>query len=138
MAACEALAQRVGRRGELLMLDSRAEQAFVIAQFLTETTDAWLGLSCSSKQHSDLTECYCTECEDGLLLEKRAAWTWLDGSSSSFGWSGNNPDGGGRCSALAFNNINATWGWVDRGCLSITHQLVGYPAHSYRVLCELR
>jgi hypothetical protein len=138
VAVCEALAQRVGRSGELLMLDSREEQAFVIAQFLTETTDAWLGLTCSSKLHADLMDCYCTNCDDGLLVQKRAAWTWLDGSSSSFGWSGKNPNDAGRCSALAFNNSTAAWGWVDRGCLSTTHQLEGFPMHSYRVLCELR
>lgn len=136
-AACEAFALRTGRTGELLRLDSPEEQAFVIEQFLTETTDAWLGLTCSSKTHADSNECYCQSCDDAQLLEKRAAWTWPDGSSSGFGWIGKNPDGEGRCSALAFNNSNDRWGWVDRVCLSTSHQIEPYPLHGYRVLCEM-
>jgi len=138
LAACAALADSSGREVELLTLETPEEQAFVIAEFLSETTDAWLGLSCSSTKHADLTDCYCTSCEDGLLLEKRAAWTWPNGSSSSFGWSGKNPDGEGRCSALALNNANDRWGWVDRVCLSTNHQVEAYPVHSYRVLCEVQ
>jgi len=136
-AACIALGQRAGRAAALLMLNSSEEQAFVIATFLSETTDAWLALSCSATLHANMSDCFCTSCDEALLSEKRAAWLWPDGSSSSFGWSGKNPDGEGRCSALAFNNSNDRWGWVDRVCSSTSHQVEAYPAHSYRVVCEI-
>lgn len=82
-------------------------------------------------------DCYCLDCEDGTLLEKRATWSWADGSSATFGWSGSNPNGAVRCSALAYNPTIATWGWVDRSCLSTVHQLDDFAPHSYRVICEL-
>jgi hypothetical protein len=137
VAACAKLAGNPSGNAQLLVLDSPAEQAFIIEHFLTELTDAWLGLTCSSTLHSELTDCYCVDCEDTQLLQKRAVWSWLDGSTSTFGWSGTNPDGGGRCSALAFNPSTEKWGWVDRSCLSTSHQLTGFTPHSYRVLCEL-
>lgn len=135
--ACAALTSKTGSHAQLLVLDSPAEQSFIVENFLSEVTDAWLGLTCSSTKHADLGECFCVDCEDALLLQKRAVWSWLDGSSSTFGWSGNNPDGGGRCSALAFNPTTERWGWVDRPCLSTSHQLTGFTPHSYRVICEL-
>lgn len=137
VAACAALASETGSQAQLLALESLAEQSFIVENFLSELTDAWLGLTCSSTKHADLSECHCVDCADELLLQKRAAWSWLDGSSSTFGWSGNNPDGGGRCSALAFNPTIEKWGWVDRSCLSTSHQLTGFSPHSYRVICEL-
>jgi len=136
-AACAALASRAGRPAHLLVLGTEAEQSFVIQSFLSEVTDAWLALTCGSTAHPALTDCYCQECEDGLLLEKRAAWSWPDGSSADFGWSGNNPDGAFRCTALAYNPSIETWGWVDRSCLSTSHQLEGFAKHSYRAICEL-
>lgn len=136
-AACVALARTADRAAHLLVLDSREEQAFIVQTFLNEVRDAWLGLTCSSTKHPELTDCYCVDCADTLLLSKRAVWSWLDGSTATFGWSGNNPDGGGRCSALAYNPTISVWGWVDRSCLSTSHQLEGYPLHSYRVICEL-
>lgn len=137
VAACAALASKAGNHAQLLVLDSSAEQAFIVENFLSELTDAWLGLTCSSTKHADLSDCYCVDCEDALLLQKRAVWSWLDGSLATFGWSGSNPDGGGRCSALAFNPTTEKWGWVDRNCLSTSHQLTGFAPHSYRVICEL-
>ena len=137
VTGCAALAGKSSSQAQLLVLDSPAEQSFIVENFLSELTDAWLGLTCSSTQHADLNECFCVDCEDALLLQKRAVWSWLDGSSSTFGWSGNNPDGNGRCSALAFNPTTEKWGWVDRTCLSTSHALPGFMPHSYRVICEL-
>lgn len=137
VTSCATLAGKTGAHAQLLVLDSPAEQSFIVENFLSEVTDAWLGLTCSSTEHADLDECFCVDCEDALLLEKRAEWSWLDGSSSTFGWSGKNPDGGGRCSALALNPTTERWGWVDRTCLSTSHQLTGFPPHGYRVICEL-
>ena len=71
------------------------------------------------------------------LDEKRAVWRWVDQSEADFGWIGRNPDGAGRCAAFAYNPTNFSWGWVDRDCTSSSHQLTGYPAHGYRVICEL-
>jgi hypothetical protein len=137
VAGCDALAARAGRAASLLVLGTPEEQAFVIGSFLSETTDAWLALTCSSAAHPVLTDCYCQDCEDGLLLEKRGQWSWADGSAASFGWSGNNPDGAVRCSALAYNQTISTWGWVDRSCLSTTHRIDDLAPHRYRVICEL-
>ncbi len=136
-AACAELESRSGLAAHLLVLDTVEEQSFIIESFLSETADAWLGLTCSSAEHPELTDCYCQQCEDGQLLDKRAAWSWPDGSSASFGWSGNNPDGALRCSALAFNPSVESWGWVDRSCLSTSHRIDDFPEHSYLAICEL-
>jgi hypothetical protein len=88
-------------------------------------------------KYPEFTSCYCTDCDASQRDEKRAAWAWLDGSTAAFGWTGQNPDGEGRCSAFAYNPSNTTWGWVDRNCTKATHQLTGYPVHDYRTICEL-
>ena len=140
VAACAELANEAGRAGHLLVLDSAEEQAFVLSQFLIEYTDisdAWLGLTCDSTHYPEFTSCYCINCDASQRGEKRAAWAWVDGTKADFGWTGKNPDGEGRCSALAYNPVNTTWGWVDRNCSKATHQLAGYPAHDYRTICEL-
>jgi hypothetical protein len=137
VAACVALASQAGRPGQLLVLDSPEEQTFVLTQFLSELTDAWLGLTCNAIRHPEFTDCYCTNCDASQRVEKRRLWAWLDGSTTTFGWVGQNPDGEGRCSALAYNPANSTWGWVDRNCSKTTHQLTGYPVHDYRTICEL-
>ena len=136
-AACAKLGSRAGRTAHLLVLGTEDEESFVIETFLSELTDAWLGLTCNSAAHPELADCSCRECEDGLLLEKRAAWSWPDGSSADFGWSGNNPDEGLRCAALAYNPVVMSWGWVDRSCLSTSHQLKDSEKHTYQVICEL-
>jgi len=140
VASCVKLATDAGRAGHLLVLDSLDEQAFVLLQFLSELTDvsdAWLGLTCDSTQYPEFTSCYCINCDSTQRDERRAAWAWLDGSTAAFGWTGQNPDGEGRCSAFAYNPANTTWGWVDRNCTKATHQLAGYPVHDYRTICEL-
>lgn len=137
VAACADLASRAGRAANLLVLDTEDEQSFIIQTFLSEVTDAWLALTCGSIEHPVLTDCYCVDCEDGVLLQKRATWSWSDGSSASFGWSGRNPDNNVRCSALAYNPSISTWGWVDRSCISTFYQNDDLPRHSYRVICEL-
>jgi hypothetical protein len=140
VASCAKLSSEALRTGQLLVLDSVEEQAFVLLQFMsdfTDASDAWLGLTCDSTQYPQFTSCYCINCDASQRAEKRAAWTWLDGSKADFGWVGQNPDGAGRCSAFAYNPSNSTWGWVDRDCTKTTHQLTGYPAHDYRTICEL-
>jgi hypothetical protein len=140
VASCAKLSSRASRTGQLLVLGSIEEQAFVLLQFLsdfTDVSDAWLGLTCDSTQYPDFTSCYCTNCDDSQRAKKRAAWAWLDGSNTDFGWIGQNPNGEGRCSAFAYNPSISSWGWVDRSCTKTTHQLTGYPAHDYRTICEL-
>jgi hypothetical protein len=140
VTSCSGLAVGSGRPGQLLVLDSQAEQDFVRQEFLVELTDksdAWLGLTCSPLDYPEFSSCYCKDCDALQRTEKRALWSWLDGTSAAFGWVGQNPDGAGRCSALAFNSSNSTWGWVDRDCTKTTHQLTGYPVHDYRTICEL-
>jgi hypothetical protein len=138
--ACSSLVAQTGRSSQLLVLDSQAEQDFVLQQLLlqfTDKSDAWLGLTCSAMNHPEFSTCYCTDCDDGQRAEKRALWSWVDGTTADFGWVGQNPNGEGRCSALAFNSANSNWGWVDRNCNKTTHQLTGYPVHDYRTICEL-
>lgn len=140
VAACDELEARAGRAAYVLVLDSKEEQAFILEHLLSEFTDvsdAWLGLTCDAIEYPDFKSCYCTDCEDVALAEKRAVWRWVDDSQSDFGWIGRNPDGAGRCAAFAYNSTNFTWGWVDRDCGSNSHQLTGYPVHDYRVICEL-
>lgn len=140
LAACAELEARAGRPAHVLVLDSAEEQAFILEQFLHESTDvsdAWLGLTCSAIKYPDFKSCYCNDCDDAALAEKRALWRWVDQSQSDFGWIGKNPDGAGRCAAFAYNSTNFSWGWVDRDCSTNSHQLTGYPVHGYRVICEL-
>jgi hypothetical protein len=140
VAACPALTGPDDRAGHLLVLDSEEEQMFILEQFLeplTDVSDAWLGLSCDATMYPDLTGCYCADCDEAQLAKKRGVWRWVDGTTADFGWIGKNPNGEGRCSALAYNSTNFSWGWVDRNCNKATHQLTGYPVHDYRVICEL-
>lgn len=140
VASCAKLSRQAGRPGQLLVLDSPEEQTFVLSKLLNafnDVGDAWLGLACDATQYPEFTSCFCTNCDASQRAEKRAAWVWLDGSDADFGWVGQNPDGEGRCSALAHNPSNNTWGWVDRNCLKTSHELTGYPAHDYRTICEL-
>lgn len=142
VAACAEFATSSRRAGHLLVLDSEEEQEFILAEFLVQFTnesDAWLGLTCDAVTYPDFAECYCTDCDDAALDEKRALWTWIGGSRADFGWIGANPNGGGRCSALGYNPTNFSWGWVDRACETTTHQLAPeYPVHTYRAICELK
>lgn len=140
VALCAELSLEAGRPGQLLVLESSEEQMFVLSQFLsafTDASDAWLGLTCNAIKYPDFTSCYCLNCDASQRLERQSLWAWLDGSTATFGWVGQNPDGAGRCSALAYNSANSTWGWVDRDCAKTTHQLSGYPVHDYRTICEL-
>jgi hypothetical protein len=140
VAACESLAASSGFDAHLLVLDSAAEQDFVLRSFLsdfTDVSDAWLGLTCTEQAHPSITDCYCTECTAEKLSEKQDAWRWLDGTRAHFGWVNANPNGALRCAALAYNPEVKLWGWVDRACdLAEVTPIAGHP-HTYRTLCEL-
>jgi len=140
LTACREFAAEAGRKGSLLVLDSSQEQSFVLVQFmngLAEVSDAWLALTCSDVLFPDFSSCYCKECADAELIEKQAAWHWVDASTARFGWINGNPNGDGRCAALGYNPSIFTWGWVDRVCGNKIFQSGQAPVHSYRTICEL-
>jgi len=138
--SCRAFGTSAQRASHVLVLDSRNEESFVLETFmagLENVSDAWLGLTCDEELRPDVTSCYCSDCKSSELETKREAWTWLDGSSTTFGWIGANPDNGFRCAALGFNPLIAMWGWADRNCSNATFTLTDYPTHTYRTICEL-
>jgi hypothetical protein len=141
--ACANVAREAERPGHLLVLDTVAEQSFILKQFLaafTDKSDAWLALTCSETEQPDFAACHCgNSCGADALLVVRKVWKWVDESSATFGWVLTNPNGGGRCSALGYNPATLAWGWVDRNCAKNSFQQSSgmYPAHSYRTLCEL-
>lgn len=139
--SCANLALSVDRPGHLLVLDSEEEEKFVLRQFmdgLANVSDAWLALTCDDIELPQFTSCYCVEneCSADELLEKRHAWRWSEGSPTYLHWIDPNPNGGGRCAALAYHPTNS-WGWVDRACKDKTFTLKDQPEHTYRTICEL-
>ena len=138
--ACLQLAGEHQVAGHLLVLDSAEEQTFVLKRLLvsfTDVSDAWLGLTCNQLDRPDINECFCSGCSKAMLAEKQAAWAWLGGESSSFGWINGNPNGGYRCAALAYNPESTIWGWVDRPCDKLSFSASAGHAHGYRTICEL-
>lgn len=141
VAACAALTLD-GRPAHLLVLDTAAEQDFVLERFLLQfqdVSDAWLGLTCAADSHPDSADCYCKDCSDDALLQKQQAWSWLDGTSATFGWVNANPNSAARCAALAFNPTTTllNWGWVERACdLTEVTPIAEHP-HTYRTICEI-
>ncbi len=139
VATCTELAEKLQRPGHLLVLDSSAEQEFVLERFLvayTDESDAWLALTCHELDHPDINACYCAGCSQAELLEKQQAWTWIDGSTASFGWVNSNPNQTYRCAALGYNPTTTIWGWVDRDCNKNATAPTGAAAHGYRTICE--
>jgi hypothetical protein len=140
-ASCTAYGQSIGAVADLAILESAREESFVIATFLQETAsteDAWIGLHCDELTHPDVGDCYCVGgCADDASLEaKRANWTWIDNSGVTFtDWQALNPNGDGRCAALAFHPD--IWGFVDRSCAADTFVDVGGQTHTYRTICEI-
>ncbi|HET7538754.1 MAG TPA: hypothetical protein VFK05_02745 [Polyangiaceae bacterium] len=140
VTACAQLATEGKVPGHLLVLDSAEEQNFVLRHFMaafTDTSDAWLGLTCHELAEPDINACYCSGCSQAALTEKQQAWAWVNGASSSFGWINGNPNGGYRCAALAYNPDSTIWGWVDRPCDKASFTGVSGHPHGYRTLCEL-
>jgi hypothetical protein len=140
VATCSELASQLERPGHLLVLDSSAEQEFILKQFLVEYTDesdAWLALTCHELDQPDINACYCTECSEAELLEKQQTWKWLDGSTATFGWINGNPNQDYRCAALGYNPTTTIWGWVDRDCNKTETAPTGQAPHGYRTICEL-
>jgi hypothetical protein len=140
VATCSELADQVQRDGHLLVLDSSAEQQFILEQFLvayTDESDAWLALTCHELDQPDVNACYCTGCSEPELLEKQQAWKWIDGSASTFGWINGNPNQDYRCAALGYNPTTTIWGWVDRDCHKTVTAPTGQAPHGYRTICEL-
>lgn len=138
-AACAELASRIQHPGHLLVLDSAAEQKFILERFLvafTDRSDAWLALTCHELDQPDIGACYCVGCDAAELLEKQQAWKWIDDSSATFGWINQNPNEGLRCAALGYNSSLTIWGWVDRRCDESTFMLTGQAPHDYRTICE--
>lgn len=140
IATCEELWADGKVSGHLLVLESAAEQNFILEQFMvpfTDMSDAWLGLTCDELTHPDINDCYCMGCTKAALTEKQRAWDWLgEGSSSTFGWINGNPNGGFRCAALAYNPDLTVWGWVDRPCDKASVTALPGHLHAYRTLCE--
>lgn len=138
--ACASLAVVDGREAHLLVLDTPAEQTFILNRFLrdfTDESDAWLGLACTAAEHPEVGDCYCTACTAEELLKKQEAWSWLDGTRATFGWVNNNPNAASRCAALAYNPEVMVWGWVERQCdQAMVTPIAGHP-HTYRTICEL-
>lgn len=136
---CQAEALKVGKKGDLVVLDDASELEFLTATFLDATSateDAWIGLSCDTTIHPP-TDCYCllgaclTQAE---LDAKRAAWSWIDGQGGGVAaWAGTNPNGDGLCAALS---AQPTWMFVDRDCEADTFAL-GNMLRTYRTVCEL-
>jgi hypothetical protein len=121
------------------VLDSSAEQAFILEQFLvayTDESDAWLALTCHELAQPDINACYCANCSAAELLERQRAWQWIDGSSATFGWVNANPNEGFRCAALGFNPATTIWGWVDRACDRSVFTPTDRVPHDYRTICE--
>jgi len=141
VATCAQLTADRKVSGHLLVLDSVEEQNFILRQFMlpfTDSSDAWLGLTCHELAEPDINACYCSQgCSQAVLTEKQKAWDWLGGASSSFGWINGNPNGGYRCAALAYNPDSTVWGWVDRPCDKVSFTGVAGHPHGYRTLCEL-
>jgi hypothetical protein len=136
---CRSFGNDAYPHAHLLVLDSAEEQAFLLKAFLvpfTDTSDAWLGLTCDVLAHPDIMDCYCVGCSDELNSAQQS-WSWIDGTDSSFGWVNGNPNAPVRCAALGFNAETTIWGWVDRPCDKITSQITGHALHTYRTLCEL-
>lgn len=139
VAACQTMSATTKLSAHLLVLDSIAEQKFILETFLRafeDKSDAWLGLTCDSLRHPEITDCYCTDCKTELA-SKQKAWAWLDGATSTFGWINGNPNGAFRCAALAWNPDLTLWGWVDRACDQISVAPIAGHLHDYRTLCEL-
>jgi len=137
VAACLELARKHQVSGHLLVLDSAEEQGFVLERFLvpfTDVSDAWLGLTCD---HAEISDCSCSGCSNAMLAEKRAAWAWLGGQASTFGWLNGNPNDGFRCAALGYNPDLTIWGWVDRPCDQVSFAAISGHPHGYRTICEL-
>jgi len=140
VATCLQLGSEHQVSSHLLVLDSAEEQNFVLKRILvpfTDVSDAWLGLTCNQLDRPDINDCYCSGCTKAMLAEKQAAWAWLGGESSSFGWINGNPNGGYRCAALAYNPESTIWGWVDRPCDKLSFSASAGHAHGYRTICEL-
>jgi hypothetical protein len=140
VAACSELADQRKRPGHLLVLDSSAEQGFILEQFLvayTDQSDAWLALTCHELDQPDVNACYCAGCTDAELLEKQQTWKWIDGSTATFGWINGNPNQNYRCAALGYNPDTTIWGWVDRDCNKNATSPTGGAPHGYRTICEL-
>lgn len=138
LAACEALP---GGDAHLLILDDLEEQAFILKNFLQQfenTSDAWLGLGCSAQSHPDIADCHCEDCSAEDLEQKQAAWTWLDGRSTNWGWVNGNPNATVRCAALGYNPTPGVedWGWVDRACNLDRVTPIAPYMHTYRTICE--
>ena len=138
-AACSALASQARRPGHLLVLDSAAEQTFILERFLsafTDQSDAWLALTCHELDQPDINACYCVGCSAAELLARQQAWKWLDGSAATFGWINKNPNDAFRCAALGYNPDLTIWGWVDRRCDQDVYMTTEKVPHQYRTICE--
>ncbi len=140
LLACAELA--VGRSAHLLVLDTQEEQDFILKTFMLQfqnVSDAWLGLTCSARTHPEISDCHCEGCSSEDLQQKQAAWSWLDGTTASFGWVNGNPNATVRCAALGYNpspDVEA-WGWVDRACNLDQVTPIANNPHTYRTICEL-
>jgi len=140
VVACGSYANGLGRTGYLLVIDSPQEQTFVLETFMTAFTDvadAWLSLTCPVAQHPDLTDCYCTSCTTAQRNDKRQNWVWRGNATASFGWDEGNPNGDGRCGALAFLPVAEIWAWGDHDCDSPTFETQNGGEHTHRAICEL-
>jgi hypothetical protein len=140
LVTCSKLALSAGRTGHLLVLDSAAEQTFILQHLLlnfTDVSDAWLALTCNVLDWPDVNDCYCKDCSATLLHEKQQAWRWINDSPASFGWINGNPNAASRCAALGYNPDTTNWGWVDRPCDKASLVPAGKAEHTYRTICEL-